>query len=172
MSEDSYVTFSWIGIGLILWMLHDAISDITELKGRRMMLKPFKLHASTSALSLLAMTACAVSATWLLMFVGCFVTLMALSAHSQSFTASSAIDESRAGLIFVATQAHEQRVLNVGAFKSVKGDFYRDALLREVGSEHLPALISKAEYSAGPAHLYNAAMIIHSRLQASRCIEI
>lgn len=154
------------------WSLHDVISDMTELKGGRMMLKPFKMHASTSAFSLLAMTACAVSATWLLMFVGCFVTLMALGAHAQAVTASSETAELRGGLIFVATQAHGQRALNLRTFKSNKGDFYRDALLREGAHAHLPALISKAKYSVGAAHFYNAAMIIQSRPQAVRCIEI
>ena len=115
-------------------------------------MKQSNSHAATSALSLIAITAGAVSAALVIMFVGFFLTMISISADTQVSVTMSNQGWDR-GIVRVSDHSGVALTHGIKPTQKMTKGHYMDALLRDEGKQHSD-ISSDPASSANAAHIY------------------
>ncbi len=110
-------------------------------------------HAATSALSLIAITAGAVSAALVIMFVGLFFTMMSISADTQVSVTMSNRGWDRS-IVRVSDHFGVELEHKIKPTRKMTKGHYMDALLRDEGKQHSDISSEQPAPSGNAAHIY------------------
>lgn len=135
------------------------------------MIKSLNSNAQVSVMSLISMTAGAVSIAWFVMFIGCFTTMMVIANQTPAIAGNSkgAYDN---GLGVVSEQTHT-RLMNISNnSQKVEKKYVKDALFRGEGLTPPHASTDKSGNSNVTTHFYHAAVGGNTKLHIVKYILI
>lgn len=128
-------------------------------------------HATTSVLSLIAITAGAVSAALVIMFVGLFFTMMSISADTQVSVTMSNQGWDR-GIVRVSDHSGVALTNGIKPTRKMTKGHYMDALLRDEGKQHSDISSEQPAPSGNAAHIYVISATIKLPSRDVRLIQI